>query len=330
MKTVQNNLPISAQTPVVQSDSYAKASHPLGALLLHSLPQLFLLCLWGWMLISYQSSLEETAKPFFYLSFSILLLGWLINLGAILYHFLAGITLSLSWMGISLTGYLVMLVLYYLNLDQYDTLGVPAWQQPQEILYYTGSFLLPAILHLLTLLALRLSHHRSSSRSWGTALLALVPPIICYLLVFGAFSLRLPVDFDIYWLVVLVVIATVSSVFLLILGGVRIARASGSWARPATGLKVLLTTLAPLGCLLFNNGAFESGFGGTNGMFGDFNHPAFYVLALVNGLLISLPVTKPQLRPWAFLGRCILLPYSLYFFFVMAPFMPLSIFLSFF
>lgn len=330
MQTEQNNLPVSTSAPVLQTDSFAKTFHPLGALLLHSLPQLFLICLWGWMLISYQSSLEETAKPFFYLSFSILLLGWLINLGTILYHFLAGITLSLSWISISLVAYLVMLVLYYLNLDQYDTLGVPAWQQPEEILYYTGSFLLPAILHLLTLLALQFSHRSSSRRTWGTALLALVPPIICYLLIMGAFSLRLPVELDTYWLVLLVAIATVSSIFLLILGGVRVARASAGWARPAIGLKLLLTAIAPLGCLLFNNGVFESGLLGSSGIFGDFNHPVFYVLALINGLLISMPVEILHLRRWAFLGRCMLLPFSLYFFFVMAPFMPLSIFLSFF
>ncbi|AHM60671.1 hypothetical protein D770_12070 [Flammeovirgaceae bacterium 311] len=309
------------------SDASVKTFHPLSALLLHSLPQLGLLGLWSLMLLSFQSSLQESARPYFYTTFCIILTVWLCNLGYAVYCYRRRQGLSVRWAVASLVAYVVLIVLYYQNLDLYQTLGVPSWQQPGDILHYTGSFIIPAVLHLLTLLAVWFSNRSTENRGWRTALMGLLPPLLCYLMVMGAFGLRLPVSFDSYWFILLVACATVASVFYLILGVVRLNLSRFGSRELGSVVKFLLTGLLPLGCLMFNNGSFWGDPSNSEGMFGDFNHPLFYVLAVVNGLLISLPDHTPAKRPWIFIGRCMLLPFSLYFFFVMAPYMPFSIFL---
>jgi hypothetical protein len=316
-------VPARMQAP----EAPVKSFHPLPALLLHSLPQLFLLILWAWMLLYFQSSLQESAKPVFYTTFCVMLVVWLCNLGYVLYCFRQKLGLSMYWVATSLLVYVALILLYYQNLDLFETLGVPSWQQPGDILYYTGSFIVPAVLHLLTLLAMWFSSRSSRNQGWRTAVMGLLPPLICYLMIMGAFGLRIPVDFDSYWFILLVACATVASLFYLILGVVRLNMSKSRFSEAGTVVKFVLSGLLPLGCLMLNNGSFWGDPRNSQGIFGDFNHPLFYILAVANGLLICLPAKASPRHPWIFIGRCMMLPFSLYFFFVIAPFMPFSIFL---
>lgn len=61
-------------------------------------------------------------------------------------------------------------------------------------------------------------------------------------------------------------------------------------------------------------------------VFGDFSHPGFFIAAAVCGILLILPEwEKPQLRLLVFLGKMLLLPYTVYFFFVFLPYVPVAI-----
>ncbi len=61
------------------------------------------------------------------------------------------------------------------------------------------------------------------------------------------------------------------------------------------------------------------------GTLGDFSHWGFYAGALITGFLFIVPEPREKrLRILLFLGRCITLPYTVYFFIVFLPFLPLS------
>ncbi|MEQ9363115.1 MAG: MSEP-CTERM sorting domain-containing protein, partial [Leptospirales bacterium] len=62
-------------------------------------------------------------------------------------------------------------------------------------------------------------------------------------------------------------------------------------------------------------------------VFGDFDHPAFYVFAVLNGLVLLLPDRdEAKYRAGVFLARLFLFPYSLYFCVVFLPYLPLALF----
>lgn len=63
-----------------------------------------------------------------------------------------------------------------------------------------------------------------------------------------------------------------------------------------------------------------------NDVFGNFSHPGFFIAAAVCGILLILPEwEKPSLRLPVFLGKMLLLPYTVYFFFVFLPYVPVAI-----
>ncbi|RZK47864.1 MAG: MSEP-CTERM sorting domain-containing protein, partial [Hymenobacter sp.] len=62
------------------------------------------------------------------------------------------------------------------------------------------------------------------------------------------------------------------------------------------------------------------------GIFGNFNTPWFYALAVLNGVLLCVPAPAQPGGRLALLGaRSVLLGYTLYFFLVFLPFLPLSL-----
>ncbi len=89
-------------------------------------------------------------------------------------------------------------------------------------------------------------------------------------------------------------------------------------------LRIPIITVLPILGLLTNNNGFRgltSGFG-----FGDFSHPAFYILALLTAGLLLLPPMKNKIaRLSVFFGKSLTFTYTCYFFIVFLPYLPLSI-----
>ncbi|RZK51189.1 MAG: MSEP-CTERM sorting domain-containing protein, partial [Hymenobacter sp.] len=78
--------------------------------------------------------------------------------------------------------------------------------------------------------------------------------------------------------------------------------------------------------LLVNSGLLMGGLGNQGGIFGNFNTPWFYALAVLNGVLLCVPAPAQPAGRLALLGaRSVLLGYTLYFFLVFLPFLPLSL-----
>jgi uncharacterized membrane protein len=88
----------------------------------------------------------------------------------------------------------------------------------------------------------------------------------------------------------------------------------------------VITLCMPL-CGLIINQAF-SGFGSdipSAGIFGDFSHPLFYIIAVLNGLLLLIPPLKNRmLRLFLFYLKSVGYTYILYFFAVFIPILPLG------
>ncbi len=86
---------------------------------------------------------------------------------------------------------------------------------------------------------------------------------------------------------------------------------------------LILGIILPLIGLIVNQGWHHN----TNeGIFGNFSSIWFFIIAFVNGLLLCLPnPNKKGLRLALYLARAVCLTYTLYFFIVFLPFLPLSI-----
>lgn len=64
----------------------------------------------------------------------------------------------------------------------------------------------------------------------------------------------------------------------------------------------------------------------TGGFLGDFTHPVFYVLAVLTGLLLVLPPpNERRLRFGLYALKCLVFPFTVYFFLVFLPYLPLAI-----
>ncbi|AGL00140.1 MSEP-CTERM sorting domain-containing protein [Desulfoscipio gibsoniae] len=111
----------------------------------------------------------------------------------------------------------------------------------------------------------------------------------------------------------------------------RQERTDREFNSPSTKRYYIITTivslLLPLGGLAINQGNAGLWSSDTSvGMFGDFSSPAFYIIAVLNGLLMLLPTVKDKkLRLLAFYLKAVCYTYILYFFIVFLPILPLGI-----
>jgi hypothetical protein len=95
-------------------------------------------------------------------------------------------------------------------------------------------------------------------------------------------------------------------------------------------IRAPFTILFPLLCLLVYNGVIGVGESAEViaelQLFGDWSHPAYYVLAFINGVLLTLPPSRRDVvRIGVFVAKGMLYPFVAYFFIVFLPFFPFAI-----
>ena len=100
-------------------------------------------------------------------------------------------------------------------------------------------------------------------------------------------------------------------------------------AKPSRKYSIALFVIAfcfPLAGLVLNQSFADMGNDGFSaGLFGDFSHPFFFIIAAINGLLLLIPPAKTkELRLALFYLKSIGYSYILYFFIVFLPIMPLG------
>jgi hypothetical protein len=135
-------------------------------------------------------------------------------------------------------------------------------------------------------------------------------------------------DFSVHAMVILVITATLVFLFFLIRGVFILATKKAEvWQKYQLVWKIPIAIVLPLIGLAVNNGHLFNNFGPSDsGIFGDFNNAWFYILAVVNGILVCLPNLENKLyRLLVFIGRSVTFAYNFYFFLVFLPFLPLSV-----
>lgn len=235
------------------------------------------------------------------------------------------------WFGlIALLFYIPFIYLYGYHLDKIIPFSIPQWMVSGNIFLYVGTFLMPTLAYSLFILVSHFTPENKEHKAWVNFLIAIGIPISGYL--FSQIILPLwkhvESEFNIHTIVVLIIVATLVFLFFLIRGVYILAtKKAVVWLKYQLAWKIPIAIVLPLLGLSVNNGHLFNNFGtGGAGIFGDFDNTWFYILAIVNGIMVCLPnLENKAYRLLVFIGRSITFAYTFYFFLVFLPFLPLSV-----
>jgi hypothetical protein len=252
-----------------------------------------------------------------------------------------GRELGVGYAGAALLAYSLWLGLYtYHSGDILPHDGsVPRWMVPTDILVYVWTFVMPTLAHALLLLVVQTTPLDRNPSAAGSIGLAVAVPlgggVAMSVLTYGSLLFEsgpaVPGLRDAFTAVLVAGAFAVGPLaFLYFLArGIYIIVQRHADREVGTILKVLLTLVLPLLGLVVNSGSLFGSFSTRHetGIFGNFNSPWFYGLALLNGLLLCLPAQglAPRWRLALLVGRSALLGYTGYFFLVFLPWLPLSV-----
>ena len=230
---------------------------------------------------------------------------------------------------VALLFYIPFIYLYGFHLEEIIPFDIPQWMISGNLFLYTGTFLMPTLAYSVFVLVAHFTAETKEHKAWINFLIAIAIPALGYL--FSQIGLPLwrlfDGNFGTHAMLILIIVATLVFLFFLIRGIFILAsKKAAIWRKYQFAWKIPITIILPLLGLLVNNGRSFNIFGiSSSGVFGDFNNYWFYILAVVNGILICLPnLENKTYRLFLFIGRSIIFTYTLYFFFVFLPFLPLS------
>ncbi len=227
-------------------------------------------------------------------------------------------------------------------------LNIPTWifDIIQNFKYF-ASFLLPAYFYALLIGQKFLKNAFKEKKIWVNFIIVMTIPLFWY--VFYSFILK-PIervlwDYKIYQttlyricihsLTIFIIILILSFFFFLIRGLTSLLTNRINIIRKLKILWIALFCLVfPLLGLLLNECYFPFSFlkhklffDNFHIIFGNFSNPLFFVLTIINGLLLIVPNLKNKIfRMILLILRCIMFIYTLYFFVSFLPFYPFFIF----
>jgi len=189
---------------------------------------------------------------------------------------------------------------------------------------------MPTLLYLLFVLVVRFTQNIKEHNAWKNFLVAIGIPLLGYLLSQTIFPMWRIVEanFGIHTSIIIIISSTLVFFFFLIRSlYILLYKKSSIVNKHPVVWKVLLTLVLPVIGLLLNNGfSFYDLNLSESGVFGNFSHPWFYVLVVLNGVLICLPENEKKIYRLVLLSfKSITLPLSLYFLLVFIPFFPFSV-----
>ncbi|RAK66135.1 MSEP-CTERM sorting domain-containing protein [Hymenobacter edaphi] len=201
--------------------------------------------------------------------------------------------------------------------------AVPRWMVGSEAELYAFTFLMPTVAHatlLLVVYSVPADRPVAALPSFGVALGV---PLGAFLLaqLLGALPGSFGHTIEHLLVTGLFIVAPLVFLFFLARGlYVVVSRKAGLWHEHQLLWKLLIAGVLPLLGLAVNASLSRPG------VFGDFRSPWFYGLAALNALLLCLPAPAGRWGRLALLlGRSVTLAYTLYFFVVFLPFLPLSV-----
>lgn len=226
--------------------------------------------------------------------------------------------LDLAYSIVSFVVYTIYIYCYYNHADDIIPSSIPDWMISGNILMYVGSFLMPTLIHSLLVSVVILTPNAKNEVAWKNLIKAICIPVLFY--IFGILVARMwnGSSFGEDAFIFLVIIITTLFLFFLLrfiyilISKKRLSNFQLMW-------KIPIAFILPLIGLFVNDITF-------NHMFGDFSSPWFYILTIINTVLLCSPSPdNKKLRLLLFGGRCATFIYTLYFFLIMLPFLPFSV-----
>lgn len=216
--------------------------------------------------------------------------------------------------------------LLWWSMDRVNVLfprSVPFWMVPEEARLYGIRILSVSLLHGLLVMVGATLPSGDRGKPMRDLLIGAAIPLVCYLFVQVVEPFRLGTDFEEHTWVVLMVVLVVAFLFFMFRGLFALVRRRSGSSGWALAVRIITGLILPLLGLGVQNGVFGRE---SMGMFGDLSHWAFYLIALLNGLVVVWePSNDPRTRLLQFVLRGIGFSYVLYFFVLFLPFLPLSI-----
>jgi hypothetical protein len=278
---------------------------------------LLLLNLNSYWVIKSEISAAGKSAALFVLIFQLLLFAC----GTLMYIDLKRRNRPVSWMPAAM---LLALNIMYLwnfisNLTGILPFSIMPWVLDQgEVIYYQFIFVMPAIFYSAMILSSFKTKLGKRLDAGVSLLILLAIPLVWYVLFNIPFFKPGGLSAGMF-LFIFVVVSTLSVIMLLL----RILTAIYEWSVQREKLGMILLTFfagiaAPLGGLWLNSFIpFPA----------DFQAPAVYFLAIVNGLALIIPQCGNRTADRAlWLVRCSTFPFTLYFFLIFLPFLPLALF----
>ncbi|MCB2408142.1 MSEP-CTERM sorting domain-containing protein [Hymenobacter lucidus] len=307
--------------------------NPKWLLLLNTLPLVLLagLCYGQFTVIQ---SLLPPASLVLWQQFALALAGLgLSTLTYALVQLRRGRPVEWVYSALALVAYTTFALLYIGHDSEIVPFAVPRWMVPTDLAIYVVTFIMPTLAHAMFALVVRLTPADRSHTAALNFALAFAAPAALYVLMWLPSTMleRFERSWEGPLLAVLLISCSFCFLFFLVRGAYILAMRRAEDAELHLLWKVLISLVLPMLGLLVNNGFLLGNmFGGSGshdrGVFGNFNSPWFYALAVLNGLLLCLPDSPDRWRRLAvFLGRSVLFGYTFYFFIVFLPFLPLSI-----
>lgn len=233
-------------------------------------------------------------------------------------HLIAWIVLLINILNITL---------FFFFIDEVLPRSIPEWMfTSSDLTIYPYSFLIPGALYSLIILVIKYT----PEPRWKNAYVNLVPIVAIPIVVLSAsmgFSIFDSYESSVFvWFkyvpIFMMVFLTCIFLFFLIRFVFILSIKSEKKKTLEIVIKILFTCLFPVAGLFFNN-IIDSHRGG---IFGNFQHPLFFVFSIINGVALCLPDSDNNKLRWlSFIVRSILLVFILYFFTIFLPFLPLSI-----
>jgi hypothetical protein len=231
---------------------------------------------------------------------------------------------------LSLISFIPFIYLFGYNASDIIPFSIPRWMIPGGMSQYVGTFMMPTIAYSIFIIIVYFTPKDKEHKAGLNFLVAVFIPISWYVLFQVALPLWKPLEnnFGIHAFLIFFISSTLVFFFFIVRGiWILTLKKSEVWKKYELVWKIPFTIIFPVIGLLINNGKLSDIFGSANyGIFGDFNSIWFFIIAILNGTLLCLPELKNKnFRLVLFVGKSITFAFTLYFFLVFLPFLPLSV-----
>ncbi len=239
---------------------------------------------------------------------------------------------SLSkWFAIAaLITYIPFLYIYFQYASDIIPWSIPDWMLTvQDLPLYTGTFIMPTLAYAVFVMVVALTREAQKHKAWLNLLITAGIPLLWYLfftIVQPMWSYSYSRTYE-HVMAVLTISSTVIFLFFFARTIYILTQKQSEFLKRYSLLwKIPILVVCPLLGLMLNNGDLAQD-RYLQFIFGDFMATSFYVLAVITGGLLCIPnVNRFFPRLVLFILRSFTFTFTLYFFLVFLPYLPLSVF----